>query len=116
MGVSRVRGPLPAQRTGLSSTFEHHVSAFGNVEHVAAPIDAEMAAEALKHGPRGALLLAAISVGLLRIGWLLSEDRWLIVVLSMLGAMMAIMVVTSALHALHPLSNVETINPVTLHG
>jgi cytochrome c oxidase subunit 2 len=44
-----------------------------------------------------------------------TEDRWLTVVLSMLGVMMAIMVVTSALHALHPPSNVETIDPTTLH-
>lgn len=44
-----------------------------------------------------------------------TEDRWFIVVLSMLGVMMAIMVVTSALHALHPPSNVETIDPTTLH-
>jgi cytochrome c oxidase subunit 2 len=44
-----------------------------------------------------------------------TEDRWLIVVLSMLGVMMAIIVVTGALHSLHPSSNVETIEPVTLH-
>jgi hypothetical protein len=41
------------------------------LEHVAAPIDAQTAAEALKHGPRGALVLASISVGLLFVGWLL---------------------------------------------
>jgi len=44
-----------------------------------------------------------------------TEDQWLTVVLSMLGAMMAIMVVTGALHALHPPSNVETIDPTILH-
>ena len=44
-----------------------------------------------------------------------TEDRWLTVVLSMLGVMMAIIVVTGALHSLHPSSNVETIEPVTLH-
>jgi len=38
---------------------------------VAAPIDADTAAASLSHGPRGALLLAGISVGLLFIGWLL---------------------------------------------
>jgi hypothetical protein len=53
------------------STIERHVSAAGTIEHVAAPIDAATAAEALSHGPRGALLLAGISVGLLFIGWLL---------------------------------------------
>jgi cytochrome c oxidase subunit 2 len=44
-----------------------------------------------------------------------TEDRWLTVVLSMLGVMMAIIVVTGALHALHPPSNVETIDATTLH-
>ena len=44
-----------------------------------------------------------------------TEDRWFTVVLSMLGVMMAIIVVTGALHALHPPSNVETIDPITLH-
>lgn len=44
-----------------------------------------------------------------------TEDRWLTIVLSMLGVMMAIIVVTGAAHALHPPSNVETIDPTTLH-
>jgi len=44
-----------------------------------------------------------------------TEDRWLTVVLSMLGVMMAIIVVSGALHALHPPSNVETIDATTLH-
>jgi cytochrome c oxidase subunit II len=44
-----------------------------------------------------------------------TEDRWVIVVLGVLGAMMAVIVVTGAIHALHPPSNVETIDPVTLH-
>ena len=51
--------------------FEHHVSASAKIEHVAAPIDARTAVEALEHGPRGALVLASVSVGLLFIGWLL---------------------------------------------
>ena len=37
---------------------------------MANPVDPEAVAEALKHGPRGALLLAGIAVGLLFIGWL----------------------------------------------
>jgi hypothetical protein len=53
------------------STVEHHVSAASRIEHVAAPIDAATAARVLAHGPRGALVLASISVGLLFIGWLL---------------------------------------------
>ena len=44
-----------------------------------------------------------------------TEDRWLTAMLGMLGVMMAIIVVTGALHSLHPPSNVETINPITLH-
>ena len=47
-----------------------HRSAAHLPEHVAAPIGAQAAAEALENGPRGALLLATISVGLLFIGWL----------------------------------------------
>ena len=35
--------------------------------------------------------------------------------LSILGVMMAIIVVAGATHALHPPSNVETIDPTTLH-
>jgi hypothetical protein len=48
-----------------------HPSAAAATEHVAATFDAETAAAALKDGPRGALLLASVSVGLLFIGWLL---------------------------------------------
>jgi cytochrome c oxidase subunit II len=44
-----------------------------------------------------------------------TENQWLTIMLSMLGVMMAIIVVTGALHALHPPSNVETIDPTTLH-
>jgi hypothetical protein len=57
--------------TSANDTIEHHVSAAATSEHVAAPIDADTAAAALSHGPRGALVLAGISVGLLFIGWLL---------------------------------------------
>ena len=47
-----------------------HTSAAGLMEHVAAPIDAEAAARCLKHGARGAFVVAGISAGLLFIGWL----------------------------------------------
>ena len=47
-----------------------HTSAAARPEHVAAPIDTMTAAAALRGGPRGALLLASISVGLLFLGWL----------------------------------------------
>lgn len=48
-----------------------HASAAASVEHVAVPIDAQTAAASLKDGPRGALVLAGISVGLLFVGWML---------------------------------------------
>jgi hypothetical protein len=40
------------------------------MEHVAAPIDADAAAQALKHGAPGAFVVPGISAGLLFIGWL----------------------------------------------
>ncbi len=52
-------------------TAEPHHSAADRPEHVAAPITADSAAEALRNGPRGALVVAAIAVGLLFIGWML---------------------------------------------
>jgi hypothetical protein len=48
----------------------HHSSA-DRPEHVAIPITTDGAAEALRHGPVGALILAALTVGILFIGWLL---------------------------------------------
>jgi cytochrome c oxidase subunit II len=44
-----------------------------------------------------------------------TENQWLTVMLAMLAVMVAIIVVTGATHALHPPSNVETIDPTTLH-
>ena len=44
-----------------------------------------------------------------------TENRWVAIMLSMLGVMMAVVVVTGASYALHPPSNVETIDPLTLH-
>ncbi|HTR16361.1 MAG TPA: hypothetical protein VMI52_04925 [Acetobacteraceae bacterium] len=44
-----------------------------------------------------------------------SERRWFIVMIGMLVVMMAVIVVTGMGQALHPPSNVETTNPVTLH-
>ncbi|MGA7323227.1 MAG: hypothetical protein WBX25_01785 [Rhodomicrobium sp.] len=51
-------------------TIEPHATAAASPDHVAAPVDTMAAAEALKHGPRGALTLAGIAVALLFIGWL----------------------------------------------
>jgi cytochrome c oxidase subunit II len=44
-----------------------------------------------------------------------TEGSWVAVMFAMLGVMMAVIVVTGATHALHPPSNVETIDPTTLH-
>jgi cytochrome c oxidase subunit 2 len=44
-----------------------------------------------------------------------TENRWLAVMLAMLGVMMAIIVVTGIAGALHPSSNVEIVDPETLH-
>lgn len=47
------------------------LSAAGSPEQVTAPIPTERLAEMLKAGPRGAFLVAGVSVGLLFAGWLL---------------------------------------------
>jgi hypothetical protein len=49
----------------------HQASASAPTEHVAAPIGADDAAQALKDGPIGAYVVASVAVGLLFIGWLL---------------------------------------------
>ncbi|HEV3109375.1 MAG TPA: hypothetical protein VGY99_02690 [Candidatus Binataceae bacterium] len=54
----------------MQTDHQNHSSAAYLPEHVAAPIRAEEAAEALKNGPMGALVIASIAVGLLFIGWL----------------------------------------------
>jgi hypothetical protein len=52
------------------ATDEPHHSAAYLPEHVAAPIGSDEAAEALKNGPIGALVVASIAVALLFIGWM----------------------------------------------
>jgi hypothetical protein len=52
------------------STDEPHHSAPDRPEHVAAPMGSEEAAEALRNGPIGALVVAGIAVALLFIGWM----------------------------------------------
>jgi len=54
------------------STASHgrHQSAASPMGQVAEPTVPDTAAEYLKYGPRGALVLAGASVGLLFIGWL----------------------------------------------
>jgi cytochrome c oxidase subunit 2 len=44
-----------------------------------------------------------------------TERRWLLVMVAMLGVMLAVIVLTGVSQMLHPLSDVETINPATLH-
>jgi hypothetical protein len=47
-----------------------HHSAAATPKHVAVPIDSEAAARALRHGPRGALLVAGIAVAIVLLIWL----------------------------------------------
>ena len=44
-----------------------------------------------------------------------TEKRWLGIMVAMLVVMMAVVVLTGVTHAFHPPSNVETIDPTTLH-
>jgi cytochrome c oxidase subunit 2 len=44
-----------------------------------------------------------------------TEGRWIAIMAGMLIVMMAVIVVTGVTHALHPPSNVEVIDPQTLH-
>jgi cytochrome c oxidase subunit II len=44
-----------------------------------------------------------------------AEKVWLSVMVGMLALMMAVVVLTGVTHAIHPPSNVETIDPATLH-
>ena len=44
-----------------------------------------------------------------------TENRWVAIMTGTLGVMMAIIVVTGITHAMHPPSNVETVDPTTLH-
>lgn len=44
-----------------------------------------------------------------------TERRWLFVMAGMLGVMLAVIVLTGVSQMLHPLSDVETINPAMLH-
>ena len=53
------------------ATDEPHHSAADRPEHVAAPIRADEAAQALRNGPIGALVVAAIAAAVLFIGWML---------------------------------------------
>ena len=51
-------------------TDETHQPAAARPEHVAAPIGSAEAAQALRNGPIGALVVAGIAVALLFIGWM----------------------------------------------
>jgi len=44
-----------------------------------------------------------------------TENRWVAIMLAMLTAMLAVIVATGVTHALHPPSNVETVDPTSLH-
>jgi len=67
----------PPKRDGLSELETlreiqelNHSSAAHLPQHVAVPIRSDQAIEALRNGPRGALVVAGIAVGILFIGWL----------------------------------------------
>ena len=47
-----------------------HSSAAATPEHVAAPMATEDALEALRNGPRGALVVSAVAVSFLLLWWL----------------------------------------------
>ena len=49
---------------------EPHATAAHLPEYVAAPIGSDEAAEALRIGPVGALVIASVAVALLLIGWM----------------------------------------------
>jgi hypothetical protein len=50
---------------------EHHYTSASEPERVDPAIPRASALEALKHGPRGALVIATFAVGLLLVCWLL---------------------------------------------
>jgi hypothetical protein len=52
------------------ATDEPHHSAAARPEHVAAPVGSDEAAQTLRNGPIGALVVAGIAVALLFIGWM----------------------------------------------
>jgi len=56
---------------GNTNELEHHSSAASEPERVVPAITRSSALEALKHGPRGALVIATFAVGVLLTGWLL---------------------------------------------
>jgi hypothetical protein len=49
---------------------EHHYSAASHPDRVDPAISRSAALEALKAGPRGALIIASVAVGVLFLGWL----------------------------------------------
>ena len=44
-----------------------------------------------------------------------TEGRWVMLMAAMLAVMMVVLIVTSVTGALHPSSNVEVVEPLTLH-
>jgi hypothetical protein len=69
--MSAEAGVSASTERALTKTPQDHVSAAVKLEHVAAPISADEAAVALRRGPIGALVLSAVGVGLLFVGWIL---------------------------------------------
>jgi hypothetical protein len=50
---------------------EPQVTSADSADQFIAPLNASQAAEALRNGPIGALVIASIAVGLLFIGWMI---------------------------------------------
>jgi hypothetical protein len=69
MSPQKKRG-TPSPQEKLDDSREPHHSAADSPEHVARPIHRDAAVLALRYGPRGALAIASIAVGLLFLGWL----------------------------------------------
>jgi len=54
----------------MSTIHDQPSSAAGLMKGFSETIDANAAADSLKYGPRGAVILAGIAAGLLFVGWL----------------------------------------------
>jgi hypothetical protein len=68
-GEGEYSDSLQSGDQGVEPDQTHH-SAADRPEDVAAPIGPDTAAEALRNGPIGALVVASVAVALLFVGWL----------------------------------------------
>ena len=61
--------PDQAKPQPPSAHADHHRSAAHRREHVADPCGRQAALETLRHGPRGALVVASIAMGVVMLLW-----------------------------------------------